>query len=265
MKDLVKLYSIHSVSGTTGETEICDWICKRLDELGEDYERIDNTLYHLSEDNDVMLSAHLDQVETSGKAEHIYKVEHNIIAYNSNWRRTSLGADDKNGVWLILKLIEEGFSFDWIISESEEIGCIGISKVENFIGLSSAKYCIVLDRRGNYDILNKGGSTNYCQALAHNLKNFWDDMFTVTTGTLSDTQTICKYIESVNMSVAYHNPHTSTESTDYDRLCEIKEDLEKLFTHEFVHYPASPSDYAESTSTSSWRNSWKNSYYKGAY
>jgi di/tripeptidase len=247
MKDLVKLYSIYSVSGTEGEKEICDWICSWLDERKVPYTREGNTLYSISSTSAVMLSAHLDQVKTNGRAAHIYKDDFNtIIAYNDKWQRTSLGADDKNGVWLILKLLEDGWIFDWVISESEEIGCVGIKKIEQELKKSLADFCIVLDRRGNYDILNKGAGTNYCEALAYNLKNFFNDGSVVTTGSVSDTQVICKYIEAVNMSVAYHNPHTATEETDYERLLQIKDNLTCLFTENFTHYPAHPQDYDSS-------------------
>ena len=258
MKDLIKLYSIYSVSGTAGEKQMCDWIEQWLKDHNKPYKRNGNTLYSISKSNNIFLSAHLDQVSTSGAAAHIYKTKEGyILAYNKDWRRTSLGADDKNGVWIILKMLEDGYNFDWSISESEEIGCVGIHNIEEELANSAAKICLVLDRKGGYDILNKGSGTNYCQALAHNLKNFLGGGYAVTSGTISDTQVLSKYIESVNMSVAYHNPHTSTEYTDYNRLVQIKEDIKKVFTS-FVHYPASPDDYIE-------KISYKSYYTKGGY
>lgn len=242
MKDLIKLYSIYSVSSTEGEKEICDWICTRLDELKTTYKRLGNTLYHFKDGNKIMLSAHLDQVSTKGRAAHIYKQGKNIFAYNYKWQRTSLGADDKNGIWIILKMLEAGESFDFIISECEECGGDGIGKVEPLISTSTAEYCLVLDRQGNTDILNKGGATTYCAGLAYNLKNYWQNGYSVTTGGMSDAQTICKYKESVNMSVAYFNPHTATEYTDFERLTSIKDDIYKIFKG-FVHYASKPEDY----------------------
>ena len=241
--DLVKLYSIYSVAGTDGEKEICDWLCSRLEQMNKEYVRDGNTLYHIKQDNTVMLSAHLDQVDTEGPAVHIYKSEDGFIyAYNKNWQRTSLGADDKNGVWIILKMLEAGHEFNWIISEAEETGCNGIRKVESLLKDTDTDYCVVLDRKGNTDILNKGCGTNYCQALAYNLRNFWNNDYEVTTGGVSDTQTICKYIESVNMSVAYFNPHHADEYTDWQRLVEIKDDI-AIMLEGFVHYPSKPEDY----------------------
>ena len=264
MKDLLKLYSIHSVSETPEEKEICDWICKRLDDFKVDYKRVDNTIYHIGKDNKALLSAHLDQVATKGKAVHFYKVANRYIyGYNSNFQRTSLGADDKNGVWLILKLLEKGKEFDFIISESEEVGCVGIKKIEQEIKNSKADYCIVLDRRDNNEILNKGSATNYCKCLADNLKNFLNRDYKVSSGTLSDTQTISKYIESVNMSAAYFNPHTAKEFTDFERLEIIKKDLEDILDY-FVHYPAPVEDYKTASHYPSYYNKNK-SYYDSDY
>lgn len=248
-KDLIKLYNIHSVSGTDGEKEICDWLCKRLDELKVKYTRLNNNIYKFTQYNEVLLSAHLDQVHTNGRAEHFYLLDKRyIVGYNNKYQRTSLGADDKNGVWIILKLLEQGVPVDFIISSSEEIGCKGIAEVEPRLTEHIKKrpydyhYCIVLDRRGNKDILNRGSTGKYCDALATNLKNFWDKGYSVGSGSVSDTATICKYIESVNMSVAYENPHTANEKTDYTALTNILKDVKEAI-EDFVHYPAVPDDY----------------------
>lgn len=240
MRDLLKLYSFYSVSGTKGEKDICDWIAKYLKSIKVPYKRLNNTLYHFTKDSKVMLSAHLDQVETQGPAVHFFKNKGTITAYNKDWEQTSLGADDKNGVWIILKLLAKGYKFDFVISESEETGGAGIKSVESFISSSGAGYCLVLDRKGNFDILNKGSGCTYCEALAYNLKNFWKHDYTITTGSISDTQTISKYKESVNMSVAYSYPHSYREETDFDRLQVILADVEKVVKGDFIHYPADP-------------------------
>lgn len=258
MKDLLRLYSFESVHCSQDEQDIFDWICKWLDEHEVPYDTLGKNIYSL-QGNDFILSAHLDQVKTNGKVEHLVLTkDDNIVGYNNKWRRTSLGADDKNGVWLILKMLEKGQDIDFIISEGEEFGCVGIEALEKVGVLNSItdeQICLVLDRRGNYDILKGGGSTTYCDALARNLCNFLDDGSDVTTGSLSDTATICKHCESVNMSVAYFNPHTATEYTDWSRLNEILNNLEYI-VEEFVHYPSKPTTYTKSTTSN---------YYRGKY
>ena len=251
MRDLLKLYSFYSVHGTIGETLICDWLVERLNELGiEDINRDGNTIWHFEKGNRFLLSAHLDQVNTNGQAVHFYKSDGGIIsAYNKFWQRTSLGADDKNGIWCILKCIEQGFTdFDFIISEGEEVGCVGINKIEKHIKESTAEIAIVLDRKGNTDIL-KGGSTDvYCDTLAGTLRNYWNskgNQYVVTTGTLSDTRVICKYIESVNLCVNYEDAHTKKETTDWLALNVTQQNLMHLMTEDFVYYPTKPDVYVK--------------------
>lgn len=250
MKDLLKLYSFESVHSTDDETAIADWICKWLDAHGvTDYTRSGNSIYRFDREAMVILSAHLDQVKTNGKAVKLYMSDDEIItAYNNKWQRTSLGADDKNGIWIILKAIEAGKKISFIISEGEEVGCVGINNLqtagvlENNI-VAAYHICLVLDRRGNKDILNKGGGTTYCSTLAQSLCNFLGYSYEVTTGSISDTAVICKYCESVNMSVAYDKPHTANESTDFKRLKEIKDDVIDVIDN-FVHYSTDPSIYS---------------------
>lgn len=251
MRDLLKLYSFYSVHGTVGETMICDWLVDRLNELGiKDINRDGNTIWHFEKGNRFLLSAHLDQVATNGQAVHFFKSDTGIIsAYNKFWQRTSLGADDKNGIWCILKCLEQGLHFDFIISEGEEVGCVGINKIEEHIKESTAKIAVVLDRKGNTDILKGGSSDVYCDTLAGCLRNYWNNecqgnTYTVTTGTISDTRVICKYIESVNLCVNYEDAHTKKETTDWEGLQKTLRNLVFMFNG-FKHYPTKPDVYVK--------------------
>ena len=68
MKDLLKLYSFESVHGSEDEVAICDWICKWLDTHNiTGYTRVGNNIYKKGKSN-IILSAHLDQAKTAGKA-----------------------------------------------------------------------------------------------------------------------------------------------------------------------------------------------------
>ena len=245
MRDLLRLYSFESVHGTEGEKDISDWICKWLDNHNIKYNRQKNNIYSFEFNDKPILSAHLDQVETNGKVFKLYLTKDNhIIAYNNLFERTSLGADDKNGVWIILKMLEKGYKFNFIISEGEELGCLGIKKIPLAENINpKTQFCIVLDRKGDKDILSSGAGTTYCSTLAQSLCNFLDNDYVVEKGNLSDTATICKYCESVNMSVGYYFPHTEDEYTDWIQLSTIKNDVEKILTN-FIHYPTNPKTYS---------------------
>lgn len=272
MKDLLKLYSFESIIGSADEAAIADWICKWLDAHNiTGYERQSNNIYYFGGNCDgLILSAHLDQVRTNGKAVHFYQDDDGFItAYNKDWERTSLGADDKNGVWLILKTLEAGYNVNFIISEGEEAGCVGIKSLE-YQGvlenrITADNFCIVLDRRGEGDVLTGGSCCTFCNTLADNIINFLRDPLMVkTTGSLSDTCTLCEYCESVNMSVAYYKPHTAEEYTDFNRLEEIKEHVIAIADY-FVHYPSPPETYLSKTTTTKFNkyNNYYDNYSRG--
>lgn len=276
MEHLLKLYSFESVHGSPDEVAIADYIESLLKDWQVPYTRSDNNLYNLSQPDMPILSAHLDQVKTNGKAEHfVMTPDKHIIGYNKNWQRTSLGGDDKNGIWIILKMLEAGHIVNFIISEGEERGCIGIHALESEKVLDKIieldTYCMVLDRKGDTDILRSGSGTTFCSTLAQSLCNFLGNhKWEVGTGSLSDTCTICDYCESVNMSVAYFNPHTATEYTDWSSLQEIRNDVKDVI-ESFVHFPTPPEIYKPKTtyySTSKFskkgdqdeKDWWKNHY-----
>lgn len=248
MEHLLKLYSFESVHGTPDEVAIADYIESLLKDWQVPYTRSGNNLYNLDNPDMPILSAHLDQVKTNGKAEHfVMTPEKRIIGYNKNWQRTSLGGDDKNGIWIILKMLEAGHIVNFIISEGEERGCIGIHALETAKVLDKIleldTYCIVLDRKYDTDILKSGSGTTFCSTLAQSLCNFLGNhKYEVGTGSLSDTCTICDYCESVNMSVAYFNPHMATEYTDWGSLQEICNDIKDVI-ESFVHFPTPPEIY----------------------
>lgn len=272
MKDLLTLYKFYSVHGTDDEKNICDWLVERIKKIinAQDINRFGNTIWRFKEGNKILLSAHLDQVATNGPAVHFFKTEEGVIkAYNKDWQRTSLGADDKNGVWLILKMLEINPDIDFIISEGEECGCIGITAIKEHIKESTAEFAIVLDRKGNTDILKGGGGDVYCESLAYNLKNFLNkeagNAYIVTTGSISDTRVICKYIESVNLCVNYEDAHSKTETTNWDALQTTLDNL-SMISDFFIHYPAPPEDYCVKEYKSSYisksKDRWEDYYDK---
>lgn len=253
MKQLLHLYSIESVH--PNEQAISDYIVSQLKELGADYTVSPDGIVGCSKEYkkgvacmDILLSAHMDQVKTNGAPKHFYQNEGCIRGYLDNNQQTSLGADDKNGVWLILKALEDGLPIQFIISRGEEVGCLGI----NALKIPEADICLVLDRRGYHEILKSGGGTNYCSTLAQDLCNFLQDEWVTGTGSLSDTQVISRRMESVNISTAYYKPHTAEEYTNWDELQDLRSVIKDVVNN-FFHYPTDPSVYA------------KTSYYGGYY
>lgn len=254
MKDLLKLYSFESVHNTEDEQAIFEWICKWLDVHGVAYETLNKNIYNLSNVGGPILSAHIDQVKTNGKAVKFFMHNDIISAYNDKWEQTSLGADDKNGVWIILKLLEAGTPINFILSHGEEVGCVGIKELDTagvLNQITTDSYCLVLDRRGFTDTLTSGASITFNKILSQTIANF-TDYFKPATGSSSDTITLSNYCESTNLSVAYQNPHQATETTDFKILNNIKDLVEDIVNH-MAFYPCKPSVYHKTETKMNWR------------
>ncbi len=266
MKTLLKLYSFESVHNTPDENALANWLDDWFREHKTPFTRVDNNFYKLDTVHAPILSAHLDQVKTNGKAVHfVMTPEKHITGYNEDWERTSLGGDDKNGIWIILQALEKyNNDINFIISAGEEVGCVGINKLDTD-GVLKEKippldtFCIVLDRRGSHDILDSGGGDTYCKTLAQCLCNYMKDGMVVTSGSVSDTRVICEYCESVNISVAYEAPHTANEHTDWVRLQQLRDHVFDI-CDDFAHYPTPPDVYIKKT----WSYS-TSQYKKGRY
>ena len=246
MKQLLHLYSIESVH--PNEQEISDYIISQLKELGADYSVNEYGITGCSKEYkqgvpcmDILLSAHMDQVKTNGAAKHFYLKDGCIRGYLDNNQQTSLGADDKNGVWLILKALKDKLPIQFIISRGEEVGCVGINRLK----IPEADMCLVLGRGGYHEILKSGGGTNYCSTLAQCLCSLLGGKWETGSGSVSDTQVICKQMESVNISTAYYKPHSAEEYTNWDELQNLRSVIKDIVEN-FYHYPTDPGVYNKS-------------------
>lgn len=225
-KFLKDVYSFDT-SVQISQDNLREAVKKLLDKKGIQYKEFDGNLYSFANKGKPFVSCHLDQVKTSGKAVDFVIDEElkTIYAKNAANLNTSLGADDKNGLIAILCLLSSGVPINFVMSRDEESGCQGIKvlvKNEEFISelnAASPPFGIVVDRRGNNEILEGGVTYNYCKALAWHLKVFADehfckDYYKVETGTVSDTQYLCKFCECVNISASYFKAHSENEYTD---------------------------------------------------
>ena len=162
--------------------------------------------YVLAEgDIPIALVAHMDTVFTKPASQVYYDKEQGVI-----WSPQGLGADDRAGIFSILKIIQGKYRPTIILTTDEEKGCIGASElIERFPYSAPWKlnYIIQLDRRGYtdcvfYDCDNKD-FTKYVESFG----------FIEEIGSLSDISVICPAwgIAGVNLSVGYEGEHSETE------------------------------------------------------
>lgn len=208
---LKQLYWIHSPSGY--EEGLQGFIRQKLYLMGIPFETDDyNQIYRLDSIDKPLVVAHSDQVKH--KPLSILTETNKKIYGNSN-----LGADDKNGIWIILNLLIEYPDLNFIFSTEEEIG----GNIKNLLyteeeNLYNIPYCLVFDRKGKSDIV--GASNDYCSmAFDNDVEKIGKSYgFKSSWGAWSDCDELREYINCCNISCGYYQAHTIKEYT-------VKKDL----------------------------------------
>lgn len=156
----------------------------------------------------VALVAHMDTVFKILPIQIYYDRQEGVL-----WSPDGLGADDRAGVFLILKILQrirKDRKPTIIFTTDEEIGCLGSSRLIEDLSFppDELKYIIQLDRRGEddcvfYDDVNKEFE-KYVNKFG----------FETNWGTLSDISVICPAwrISGVNLSVGYEDEHLEIET-----------------------------------------------------
>ena len=235
-KELLKsLYVIRSYSGF--EEPLRNAIIQFLNNYNIPYTNHNGNLLGLNHPGKPLFSAHMDMINTenyklkgteSTVEDAVFTLDDNacIRLYrgkNEKANQTSLGADDKNGIWVILMLLKEGYEINFAFCHSEEIGGAGSTQVvgdrENAEFIEQCRYGIIIDRRNAHDII--GYENNYCMALDDKIHSFAKAngfKFSPARGSISDADRFSKLVECVNLSCGYYEPHTSKEYTNLNEL-----------------------------------------------
>lgn len=233
---LLTLYKLRSYSGF--EQPVRNYIEGLLTEWKIPYINLNGNIIGLNHKTSPIISAHMDMVNTDrnhlGPKEDsipnaIFTIDDdtNIRIYrpldNGDVRQTSLGADDKNGIWVALMLLKRGVNINFIFSHGEECGCVGIKQVvadaEIAQKIEKCAYSLVIDRRNKNDII--GYENDYCLALDDRLENFAKQFgyeYKCAKGLCSDANHISLLNEVVNLSCGYYEAHSPTEYTNLSEL-----------------------------------------------
>jgi len=232
-KLLLAIFRIKSPSKATEPMAI--FIKEFLTHYGINYNVDDiGNIYRIDNKDLPLLSAHMDTVQQESDLLLIEEVnieEMNIkfkkdgvieeesilkeIMINTSEPGGVIGADDKNGIYLILETLRNNLDkkFNFIFSVDEEIGCIGAAHFQKNNKIDHIPYGLVLDRRNSGDIIcfnNSYGTKEFQDALALTGKNFG---YSPTTGLSSDANHWSNQISCCNLSVGYYNPHQKDEFT----------------------------------------------------
>ena len=192
----------------------------------------------------VALVAHLDTV-FEGTPDEIYFDS----AQGVMWSPQGLGADDRAGVFAILKIIRSGFKPHVIFTTGEEIGGKGAAQlVMDFPNMpfDEVKYFIELDRQGVNDCV-------FYNCANHEFIDYVEEFgFLEAFGSFSDISILCPNwgIAGVNLSVGYTREHTYRETLNtaalqltIDRVIKMLKNANNAEKFEYVYSKYSQYDY----------------------
>lgn len=189
---------------------------ERLDSMGIEYNTTGLQI-HSIKPYKPLVCAHMDQVGSQ-------PVRHLSIQNDMIWGDVQIGADDKNGIWICIRLLEMFPDIGFIFSTGEEAGCDIDDVLEEYDEdiLDSVQYGLIFDRRGAGDIIGVGN--DYCKPdLQDDITRIARPMkFFPNTGIWSDGDMLAYYdIPCVNISAAYYQAHTDAEFTDLKELVKV--------------------------------------------
>jgi len=224
--DKVLLMDLFKISSPSRTTKIMsDYIQKFLNDYYIPYSVDDiGNIYYLDYKDAPLLSSHIDTIQ---KASDLKKIDK--ISYFSDKEKNDvivkgegiIGADDKFGVYLCLKLLKHfngnGIkNINFIFSVDEEIGIIGAYHIGKNLGQKIKDNCLyglVFDRWGSTDIIcsqNDYGTLAFEEAL-EDISDKYSLGMNGAIGVASDANSYRDYISCANVCVGYYNHHTEKE------------------------------------------------------
>ena len=202
--------------------------------LPEDFikDKYDN-LYWIQGKSDTMFCAHMDTVDQGGKSQDVvHVIEGDIVKTNG---KTTLGADDKAGVAIMLYMIEKGVPGFYLFTVGEEKGCVGSSKLSQALQnkmepkYKDIKKIVAFDRSGYSSVITHQMEQRCCSdqfaiALIDELGKQGLKYTIDTGGYYCDSAEFADlFPECTNISVGYFNQHAVTESQDVAFLEKLAE------------------------------------------
>ena len=202
MNDLIKLYRIYNPSRSEGKMSL--HVQRHLDKLGIEYNVDGYGQVYKFRTGEPLICAHMDSV-SSTRPKNI-RIEHGVRISGSN----NIGADDKNGIWILLRMLEQHPNLSFIFSTCEEAG----GNIDELDLMSlDVPYGLIFDRCGYGDII--GTYNEYCEDDLEDAISLVGDHYGYTPehGVFSDCDALSRHIPCVNLSCGYYAHHTEQEYT----------------------------------------------------
>ena len=219
---LREMYEIFSPSGAEHgmATYVSNWLTENglehtFDSIGNIY-----TKNAIEGSRRILVNAHMDTVASAPADIIVEKRKDDVVVRSSN--NQVIGADDKNGVWSVLRLLTDKsvrVPLSALICVSEEVGCVGsdFAMKNHADWFKDCVFCMTIDRRGNTDIIVENCDIVLSSDKLQKELAVWGKPFGLrtTTGSISDVSNVVSSlkINGINLFAGYYNAHSGSEYT----------------------------------------------------
>lgn len=224
MKLLKKLYEISSPSGK--EQLMRQFIKSLLYGMKVDYsEDKHGNIYATKGDSDTYpcIVCHTDEVhDVRPKGYRVVESDGIILGVNIDTLKTEgIGADDKNGIWVCLKALNDFDVMKCALFVSEEVGCAG-SMCADMKFFEDCRFVLQCDRKGNNDFIIDASGVELCSSEFVEAVGIHQFGYEVAHGLMTDVMVLKERglaVSACNISCGYYNPHSNSEMT---RISDLK-------------------------------------------
>ena len=202
------------------------------------------------------LACHLDQVQQLHSEDFEVRQENGTLYgwSEKNQRREGLGADDKNGIWVCLRCLEECPHLKVFMAVGEEKGCIGSNHADMSF-FADSLYVLEPDCKGGEEIHTnlKGvpcASPGFEQGLLEAGTSLFTlhSSFSITPGKGSDIFALTLNgigVSCANIPAGYHLPHKDDEYTVVAELEHTLAFIRNFVTTEHRRFPHTYKTYTQ--------------------
>lgn len=226
MELLKQLYGISSKSGMEERMKSFVLDCVSNVGLRVQTDEIGN-LFITKGETDIYpcVAAHLDEIHSPCDREVIIEGDR-IFTVDRLWNHVGCGADDKNGLWIIINLLREEPVLKVALFVQEErtgdvAGCRG-ARACDLSFFNDVKFVLECDRKGSSDVVSVGmGDTQLCgqDFISQQLLNKYG--FEMVRGGKTDVVELKMRglaVPVCNISCGYYDAHKNSEYTKFSEL-----------------------------------------------
>lgn len=187
------------------------------------------------------LACHLDQVQAVHSDDFCVKEEDGTLYgwSEANQQREGLGADDKNGIYICLRCLEECPCLKVFMAVGEEKGCIGSSRADMSF-FSDSLYVLEPDCKGGEEVHTNLKEIPCASEEFINTLQLEANGYTLTDGKGSDIFALTLNgigVSCANIPAGYHLPHKDDEYTLLSELVHTYQFVEQFVIREHQRFP----------------------------